>query len=316
MLHACFLTVFDCFFLQFTGSYNLEFTVECNDNATGYADAEALCTNYTYTHPDPILLGADLEWLDEVCDPEMFLVRFDAEMSFWRDDTFAEQLGAGDQYKLYDTAYVEVLVGDPALIAVVNLTLDNVWLCTTSPDNEPLSVTQQSMGTGGCLSAGLDPGFPKHIVVNGAPMSDAVKGNVTVYYPFAQKQNRARFSFPVEASLERVKLFVHAQIMLDLTPTERRRRRALLQSDVGTASQITHFGGSVAIANEPFGEVADLEQGEEEDGAEELPLYVLIVIPAVATSLVCLCGFLVFVGCFRKRNARAAKREMDSVPVY
>ena len=115
-------------------------------------------------------------------------------------------------------------MGNPDLFLLSNISLDNVWICTTHPDNEPLTVNEH-FGTGGCLGGKLDDGFPKHIVKNGAADSSVVDGNVTVYRPFIN--NRIRFAFPIEYTLVRTNLYVHVQATIDITPEDTRRRRLL-----------------------------------------------------------------------------------------
>ena len=127
--------------------------------------------------------------------------------------------------------HFQVLVGNPELFVMSNISLDNVWICTTHPDNEPLTVSQ-NVGTGGCLGGNLDDGFPKHIIQNGVTDSSVVDGNVEVYRPFIN--NAVRFSFPIEYTLERSNLYVHVQATIDITPEDTRRRRLLDIRDIAS----------------------------------------------------------------------------------
>ena len=138
------------------------------------------------------------------------------------------------------------MIADLASYVAQDVSLDNVWICTTHPDNEPLTVTQD-LGTGGCLGGVVDTGFPKHIVQSRVPDSSVVKGNVTLYRPFAN--NTIRFSFPIEHTVERTQLYVHVQSTIDIMPSARRRR--LLQND-DTGSSTAHFAGSVGITDAPL----------------------------------------------------------------
>ncbi len=52
-------------------------------------------------------------------------------------------------------------IGDVAEFAATNVTLDNVWICTTHPNNEPLTVTED-LGLGGCLGGLIDVGMSMH----------------------------------------------------------------------------------------------------------------------------------------------------------
>ena len=202
-------------------------------------------------------------------------------------------------------------MGDPSLFITSNISLENVWICTTHPDNEPLTVTQD-LGTGGCLGGSMDTGFPKHIVANRVPDQSVVKGNVILYRPFVNKT--IQFSFPIEYTVERTQLYVHVQSTIDINPGTSRRR--LLQD--GSGSNTAHFAGSVGITNGPVVEEEEdigMVSGINKD-VEKVPGYAVALIAAIVTSLICICGFMVIGTCYRKISARNARNGSDSLSAY
>ena len=208
-------------------------------------------------------------------------------------------------------------MGDPSLFITSNISLDNVWICTTHPDNEPLTVTQD-LGTGGCLGSSMDTGFPKHIVQSQVPDPSVVKGNVTLYRPFVN--NTLRFSFPIEYTVERTQLYVHVQSTIDITPGTSRRR--LLQD--GSGSSTAHFAGSVGVTDEPLEDGGVVMADEEDIGvvaelekeAEDMDNEMVALIAVIVTSVVCLCSFAVCGVCYRKKVMRNARNGLDHVSVH
>ena len=212
-----------------------------------------------------------------------------------------------------------MLVGDPDLFIMSNISLDNVWICTTHPDNEPLTVTQD-LATGGCLGSNLDEPFPKHIVKNKVPDSSMLKGNVSMFRPFTS--NAIRFSFPIEYSLERTSLYVHVQSTIDITPSTLRRRNLLQNEGDGTASSTRHFVGSVGITDSPLHETVDNEHGgsvlaeEEHSGIagkvgneQRMSMEMVLIIAVLATSTLCLCCGGVVALCIRYINSRRSDKQ-------
>lgn len=223
---------------NFSGLYGLEFTTTCNPDAN-YTNNTELCTAYIDEYGAEVVLTAPLEWTDMVCDPEIFIVQFDGEMKFYNSSSYEYEMGAGDQYSFGDRAYVEITINTPpdSTFDLIQTSLENVWVCTTNPDNEPLTVDSQNLGSGGCLSAGsiIDAGFPWHIVVSGVENDLTAGGDVELYEPFSN--GTIQFSFFIDSSISRVNLYVQAQLNLELveetttTLPPGGRRRALLQVD-------------------------------------------------------------------------------------
>jgi len=247
---------------------------------------------------------------------QLFRIHFEALMTFWNDSSFTKQLQQTDQYALGDTAFVEIVIADPEWFILVEVALENVWICTAAPDDEPSIVEQQHFGVGGCLSAGMDSGYPQHIVQDGEGRDDAVSGNVTVFRPPPETQNTLRFAFPIEDTVARTKLFVHVQITLGLTPSNNTTNitgRRLLSENL-RASQNRHFSGFVGITDPAPSDAAKNSEGDQDEGgnlervvaeiieneAEEFPLVIAMLICSVVTGLLCLCCFAVFVCCYQR----------------
>ena len=90
-----------------SGTYTFQYTLGCNPEVTGNANATALCNQYIEENEGEVTLSDDLEWEDSVCDPLVFEIDFDAQMRFYRGNPFA--LSETDQYELGEQAFVEVL---------------------------------------------------------------------------------------------------------------------------------------------------------------------------------------------------------------
>jgi len=93
-----------------TGEYTFQFDLGCNDAVSGYEDATTLCNEYVTEYGGVVTLSTELEWEDTICDPEVFLIEFDATIEFYTDDTFDTALEEGDQYNLGEQAFVQVFI--------------------------------------------------------------------------------------------------------------------------------------------------------------------------------------------------------------
>eukprot|EP01083_Nonionella_stella_P168242 567431_1 len=139
---------------DFSGNYTLHFQIGCNPSAT-YTNALEICTEHTAEYATGVTLSVPLEWTDEVCDAYVYTIEFEAGINYFVDSSFT---ALGDRYGVGDIAYVQVMFGDHGDdYDMADLILDNVWICTTSPENEPLEIGDANLGTSGCLSADLDP---------------------------------------------------------------------------------------------------------------------------------------------------------------
>lgn len=106
-------TVLECP-TTFDGEYTFQWSVICNSDASDYENAPLSCTDWVAKYGNgPITLSSSLEWRDTLCDPEVFQIQFDGEITFYTNDQFETPLHQSappaDQYSLGDMAYVEVL---------------------------------------------------------------------------------------------------------------------------------------------------------------------------------------------------------------
>lgn len=178
-----------------------------------------------------------------------------------------------------------------------------MWICTTHPDNEPLTVTQ-NLGSGGCLGGVVDVGHPVHIVHNEVGID-----NVTLYTPFVD--HTIQFSFPVDFTIERANLYVHVHATIDVTPNDR-RRRMLLQDEVDSLSNTAHFVGSIGVTN-------TLGTDDEDEGIDNvqhslmdmlLLIFELMVISVAVISVLWLVQLFMFRLCYRKKIEHQMEMEL------
>jgi len=114
-----------------TGGYTFQFDLGCNPAILGYADAATTCANYVNEYGGSVTLSTDFEWSDFVCDPLVFLIDFDANLTFWTNESFVDQLGSSEQYSLGQQAYVQVFYC--FFISTLPLLCDVVKVSTLSP---------------------------------------------------------------------------------------------------------------------------------------------------------------------------------------
>lgn len=94
-----------------TGDYNLQFSLKCNPAVTGYDDAMALCLDYIGDDESNMTtLSVDLDWSDDLCDPLIFMIDVPAEIAFYSDDQFLDEISENEQYRPGDRAFVQVHV--------------------------------------------------------------------------------------------------------------------------------------------------------------------------------------------------------------
>ena len=111
--------------INFSGVYSLLFNANCRSAAhldengvvtlagKSGSDLELYCNNWLDEHPDigsdeGFRLDAKLTWKDEVCDPLLFEVQFEAEMDFYADDSYDAVVSDDHLFQVgEDTIYVE-----------------------------------------------------------------------------------------------------------------------------------------------------------------------------------------------------------------
>eukprot|EP01083_Nonionella_stella_P008111 23428_1 len=91
--------------IDFTGEYTLAFDTSCRDVIKDgeVSDAYATyCTEWLQAHPDiasGVELTTHLTWRDNVCDPLLFRIQFEASMQFFTDAAFSQEYDASHLYQ-------------------------------------------------------------------------------------------------------------------------------------------------------------------------------------------------------------------------
>eukprot|EP01083_Nonionella_stella_P084966 235284_1 len=235
---------------NFTGTYTLQFDVYCNLDPYNNTNISSIindtCNSYFEMYDSRISLSYYLEWTDQICDADIFVIQFDGVVTFYRDSRYDVLMGADDVYGIgKDRAFVQIELTIPSnTYHIFGVDLLNVWICTTDPIYEPLKIINETYG--GCLSPEVDYRWPRHIIIDREDNDLTPSGNVVLYTPFVN--GIMRFSFDVDTTILRSNLHVHAQVIIDLV-SESSSRRMLLQIENApfTASQMRHFNGFVGV---------------------------------------------------------------------
>jgi len=255
---------------DFSGNYQLSFTPECR--STGDANLDAYCGNWLTTHPNiqsGVALDTDLVWVDEVCDPIIFIIQFEAEMTFYTDATYGTEIADDHLYQVgEDYIYVQVNTSFPTdTFDVFNVSLVEVHICTFDPlltvPNDP-----SDLSTFGCFNAqrdNYDQYFYKIFDEDGSSVNNPTFSIDSDIYT-----NAVRFSFQVPNEVARDTLYVQAELEVALQELggRRRNRRVLLRgrgaggpkqggsngnnqgrprAEAETANQISNFVQTVGI---------------------------------------------------------------------
>lgn len=99
---------------ELDGTYALQFFIGCNPAVNGYDNAIANCHEYIDKYSNITgggttgAVSANLDWSDSVCDPLVYVIDFDSEMTFYADDQFESVITENYQYGLGDRVYVQV----------------------------------------------------------------------------------------------------------------------------------------------------------------------------------------------------------------
>eukprot|EP01083_Nonionella_stella_P232687 820549_1 len=253
-------------FTDFSGTYSIQFNAVCRDVTDLGGDQELVdyCEGWLGEHEDEIitddkvLLQADLTWKDEICDPEIFNVQFEAEMEFYYDSFGTELPDEGHLYQVgEDTVYVKISTEYPSdHYDVFETTLMNVWICTFDPLTDYdsiIAVSDVGAEAGGCFADEADNSdgkFDDHIysLEYGGPQVDDFVLDVTTT---ALASNEIQFEFLVPGKVERDTLYIHAEIEVSLGSG--RRRRVLLRRNGknAMANQMEHFVGQIGLGSSP-----------------------------------------------------------------
>eukprot|EP01084_Bolivina_argentea_P185057 319156_1 len=163
--------------IDFSGKYTLNFDTSCRDGphktycagdiATGGNNKGWLAEHESIE--DGVSLEAKLTWKDEICDPKIFNIQFEATMGFYTSDAYKDINGIpdgdgipdGEGQHLFkvgeDEIYVEIDTDFASGNAnVFDTKLTNVWICTFAPDYVVDYTFDAAAHTGGCWDANRD----------------------------------------------------------------------------------------------------------------------------------------------------------------
>ena len=76
------------------GTYTFQYSLGCNPTANGYENATAVCNQYIDDYSGSVMLSAELEWVNTMCDPLIFEV----------DGQLSDELQSLDGYVPYVVA--------------------------------------------------------------------------------------------------------------------------------------------------------------------------------------------------------------------
>eukprot|EP01084_Bolivina_argentea_P267952 455010_1 len=287
--------------IDFSGTYTLQFGTACRESPDIDSELADYCGVWLDEHPDidaGVALQADLTWRDEVCDPELFKVQFAADMYFYTDASYTEAMDDALFQAGEDTVYVEIISGFPSdTYNVFDTVLTDVWLCTFDPLITPADPHDNPLD-GGCFAAerdeydeGEESDYFYHIYDDdqGTEEEDfELEGSDGHPDSTDDTKDQLRFKFLVPQKIARDKLYVHAEVVVELQSEDRRRllsqrgrskkrrktassraadlaakRKAILAREKAaskaaakskspgahTANQISHFIGSIGLGS-------------------------------------------------------------------
>eukprot|EP00488_Nonionellina_sp_1-RS-2012_P000127 TRINITY_DN10429_c0_g1_i1.p1 TRINITY_DN10429_c0_g1~~TRINITY_DN10429_c0_g1_i1.p1 ORF type:complete len:295 (-),score=98.29 TRINITY_DN10429_c0_g1_i1:151-1035(-) len=242
----------------FSGQYGIRFNIQCND---GDVDGLKVCTEWLDAETiedNTVDLFLDFQYEDSICDPNVYLIEFNAVMKLYIDDGFSNlQTDTRNGYEIgVDRIYVSVQLDfKDSAYNVLEANLVNVWLCTIDEqyENDDTFVVSQSGDKGGCFATDIiDDDQPYHIVQNGG-ISVGYDGLDAIVYDrdidlFAS--NEVRFSFKVPTDIIRDRLYIHSQITITLISDhdgDNAPIRRVLAEEVHVQDQVRHFMYYTAI---------------------------------------------------------------------
>merc|ERR1711892_1406986 len=231
-----------------SGNYQFAFTPDCQTLDDGTTDPA--CETFLGTLDDTdgkVVLDVDVSYVD-YCDVSLFEVAFGAEMAFYSDAVFAEEVdGESDPFVIgQDTIYGKVVVDIPdesgESFAFIDVEIEAVYVCTAE-DTALLSLDSDT-GLGGCLSSYIDADGPYKVI--GTGFDSKYQGNTTFD---VAANNEAGFSFlTFDAPRETINVHVQLLMTMEAQSGERRRMRMLLQSGDGAeANAFKSYIGTASV---------------------------------------------------------------------
>jgi hypothetical protein len=210
-----------------SGDYQFGFTPQCRA-IDDEGNTDPACDTFMKAlDGNDVALDVESTFVDD-CDGSYFNVSFEGELGFYSDAAFTEPVTTDSEPFVIgqDTIYGKVTVNTPAdpsgaIYDFVDVSIEAVYVCTASPDDDDLTVNSDS-GIGGCFSESIDDDGPYNVIGTGA--FEGYEG-----VALGAAGNTATFSF-LTFDTPRTTIYVHVQLLMTLQTESGVRRRMLLQS--------------------------------------------------------------------------------------
>jgi len=272
------------------GTYGFQWSADCGEPDT-YSE---LCDSYIEQNGDIVTLTADLSFVNNICEPEIWAISFEAAVQYYTDVRYADLQDETYAYSVgIDRVFVEVTMSIPqSTYAIFSTLVQNVWLCTAADDVQ-LAVDADHVEGSGCFDPRVTGLSPYHIIMNINQSFSASARHESTDDPTV-----ARFSFLVPADIDGELLYIEIQTMLYLESGANAQRRLLLSitDNAAVSSQFTHSMNDIFITD---------TRVDEKTPDEQLNMYVLAysigTTALVAVALALLCIYLI-----RKNRAHSA----------
>lgn len=285
---------------SFDGNYGLQWNAQCSNS--GNDGDNISCSQYTNQHDDIVTLSADLSFSDNICDPEIWQIRFEGQINYYTDDKFDTIQEEDFEYIIgIDRVYVELVVNIPMNnYSIFQINIYNVWICTSSLDIE-VNLNKADIGNTGCFDSRVDGFGPYHIIQNG---DQALTANAR--HESSDQHNIARFSFIVPSSMNNDKIYLQIQAKISLIDANinETTRRILLHS-MNTATQIAHFLDDIPVDDQ---DEIETNTANDSNSTSNFPygynLWILVISFVLIILLFCLC---IAVFCLMRSNRKYSK---------
>eukprot|EP01084_Bolivina_argentea_P185056 319152_1 len=270
--------------IDFSGKYTLNFDTSCRDGQYNeYCDGNTTSgiIGWLNEHPaikDGVSLETHLTWRDEICDPQIFNIQFEADMKFYKTNEYKDVLdvvdgdgipdGEGDWLFQVgqDQIYVKINTDfKSGTINIFDTELTNVWICTFAPDIIPGAIDAAS-GSGGCMDTRRDGGCLNndineckedngdnnyfYHIYDGEAQPNAIKQEGFDEILTEAEKDVLKFYFKVPHKISRDKLYVQAQVEVTLIGGGTARRLITVHGlpHEKTANQMDHFIKKTGLA--------------------------------------------------------------------
>ena len=304
----------------FSGEYGIRFGIKCNPTLDEINDMDKLqiCNDWLLSNANKINdnnntidLFIDIEFQDTICDPQIYLIQFDANIEFYVDDAFS--IKQQNDYRIgIDRIYVSIVLnlGGSHNYDILQTELINVWLCTTEYNNDILIVSQ-SGDNGGCFAVDIiDENQPYHIIQNKEINVDYQELAAIIYDNDPEiNANETRFSFIVPSDISRTNLYIHSQIKIQLIEQDETETRRRLLTDDNVQDQIRHFMDYTnLILPDP------IDQQQEQvvmNSNNNIDLYKIIITISIVVCVI-LAALLIYIIKQHRRNAQERENRRNT----